>query len=624
MLFNWLDATEAVEAGTALADAVHLGSASGGRNDPEQLRQKLMQQVDRAIRPLKLNVFKRARLAHSFKWRLLEKGMEAGLVERLTQALVMRLTAGKPAGAKAQAASGAGAEPQHGRRDVGELMARAEGLLVRKEYAAAIEAYAAVLESEPRNASARVNLAQALFCEGRVSEAEAELRHALAIRPNYPEAHCNLGMILLQTARYGDAEQSLRRALKLKPAFADAHLNLGIALTFLGRLRDAQGSFEKVLRVAPRNAAALIGLGRIHAVEGRFGEAEALLKRALEIDPHSPRAWASLIELRRMTPADAAWLKGAEASVQSGVAPLDEASVRFAIGKYYDDTGDFERAFRSYRRGNELMKTAATPYDPQARARTVDDLIRIYPGELLSRAHAGASDSPLPVLVTGMPRSGTSLIEQIIASHPQARGAGELEFWSRAAHKHRAALEAGPPSADLTRNLVAGYLRELGAHSSAAARVVDKATANVDHLGLVHMLFPRARIIYAQRDPIDTCLSCYFQPFSAALGFTTDLEWLADYYRQHQRLMAHWRSALPSGSMLEVPYEELVADQESWTRRILEFIGLAWDPRCLTFQNTERPVATASYWQVRQKIYQSSVSRWRDYRKFIGPLLALR
>jgi hypothetical protein len=229
-----------------------------------------------------------------------------------------------------------------------------------------------------------------------------------------------------------------------------------------------------------------------------------------------------------------------------------------------------------------------------------------------------------PVFVVGMPRSGTSLTEQIISSHPSAYGAGELMFWSQAVHEHEAAIQAGPFS-DVTRNkLAASYLQILDAKSGGSLRVVDKAPVNSDYLAIIHSVFPKARFIYMQRDPIDTCLSCYFQKFVLSLNFTMDLSDLAHYYGQHERLIGHWRKVLPPGTILDVPYEGLVADQEGWTRKILDFLGLEWDKRVLDFHETNREVATASFWQVRQKIYNNSVHRWRGYEKYIGPLLALK
>ena len=229
-----------------------------------------------------------------------------------------------------------------------------------------------------------------------------------------------------------------------------------------------------------------------------------------------------------------------------------------------------------------------------------------------------------PVFVVGMPRSGTSLTEQIISSHPSAMGAGELAFWADAVHEHEALVKEGSLDDSNRKKLVEAYLRVLEARSGDAPRIVDKAPVNSDYLGVIHSAFPDARIIYMQRDPIDTCLSCYFQKFVVSLNFTMDLSDLADYYRQHRRLMTHWRAVLPPGTMLDVPYEELVADQEGWTRKILDFLGLEWDERVLNFHETKREVATASFWQVRQKIYKNSVQRWRNYEKFIGPLRDLK
>jgi hypothetical protein len=223
-----------------------------------------------------------------------------------------------------------------------------------------------------------------------------------------------------------------------------------------------------------------------------------------------------------------------------------------------------------------------------------------------------------------MPRSGTSLVEQIAASHPSVGGAGELPFWTDALQEHESVLLQEPPGELLKNKLAESYLRALAGHSVDAQRIVDKTPVNSDYLGLIYSVFPNARIIYVRRDPIDTCLSCYFQQFSPALNFAMDMSDLAHYYGQHQRLMAHWRAVLPQGTILDVPYADLVSDQEAWTRKILDFLGLEWDERCLDFHKTKRAVVTASAWQVRQKIYKDSVERWRHYKKFISPLLGLR
>jgi tetratricopeptide (TPR) repeat protein len=632
MLLNWLNAREATEVGTALADDFVLHNTSGtpGARGPapegkqlQKFLQRFLQRVDQETRSLKLNVFKRAKLANSFKWRLLEKGVDKPLVEELTHALVLRLTTGKADSALPGKSSGAPAS-RAAAENVQTLLTKGNDHMTRGEYAEAVICYQDSVRLDGRNPVARNNLGAALCRVGEYQEAEEQFRRAIGTKANNAEAHFNLGTLLRLKGQLVESEMPLRRALKLKPGYVEAQISLGATLTVLGRLDDARDLLEKALKLDRRNVRALVSLGFLLSREGRFAEAEEMFNRALEVDPKSPDVWVGLAGLRKMTPADAAvWLKGAQASADNALEPISEARIRFAIGKCYDDTGDFTRAFRSYQRANELMKTGALAYDVEARKRFVDDMIRVYTREALSPAPS-ASDSTLPVFVVGMPRSGTSLVEQIIASHPAARGAGELRFWGNAFAKHVTSLRQAVPDQALTKRLAEDYLRTLSRGAAGALRVVDKSTFNSDYLGVIHLALPKARVIYVQRDPVDTCLSCYFQDFPPALNFTLDLSDLAKYYHQHQRLVAHWRSVLPLGTMLDVPYAELIADQETWTRRIVEFLGLEWDERCLQFHETERTVLTTSFWQVRQQIYSSSVGRWHNYQKFIGPLLELK
>jgi hypothetical protein len=324
-----------------------------------------------------------------------------------------------------------------------------------------------------------------------------------------------------------------------------------------------------------------------------------------------------------MTKADGEWLKGAEEIATSKIHPLEEANLRFAMGKYCDDVNDFADAFKNFKRGNELLRTAAEDYDRKGRSGLVDQLIRVYSYESIAKIGAAGSSSAKPVFVVGMPRSGTSLAEQIIASHPAAYGAGELDFWANLIAKDTR-LAQGILGEPARPKVAEEYLRILEGFSGSASRIVDKAPVNSDFLGLIYSVFPNARVIYMQRDPIDTCLSCYFQHFLTGYNFAFDLSDLVHYHREHQRIVAHWRSVLPAGFILDVPYEELVVDQETWSRKMLDFIGLEWDARVLEFHKNRRQVTTASAWQVRQKIYANSVARWRHYEKFIGPLKTLR
>jgi tetratricopeptide (TPR) repeat protein len=631
MIMQWFDASEATKIGVELADqyapqpmspAVTGGNQSAPRKHGDELH-LILQRADREVRGLRLNVYKKAKFANSFKWRLLENGVEKTLADEVTQRLVLHLSA-NPSWSALRDNAEAGATDQSQRSDAKSLLAQGNRSIERGAYSEAIGFYQELIRISPRHVAAVNNLGAALSKLGRYKEAETYFYQAIKIEPDFPDAHSNMGHALLLKGQYAGAEQFLRRALKLNPRFVDARINLGLVLSFLSRLRDARSQFEKALKYQPRNPDALSGLALVAMTEGNFDQTDAMLSRALQVSPRMPRALALQAGLRKMTPADSAWLTNAEEVAAGGIAPLDESELRFAIAKYYDDLKDFKRAFENYKRANDLLKSIAEPYDREAYKGFVDGVIRTYTKEVVAGVNGGASDSMKPVFVIGMPRSGTSLAEQIIASHPSAKGAGELEFWADAVHEHEALINTGPLDEAMRKKLAEAYLRVLEAKSGDAFRVVDKAPINSDYLGVIHSVFPNARFIYMQRDPIDTCLSCYFQKFVLSLNFTMDLSDLADYYRQHRRLMAHWRAVLPPGTLLDLPYEELVADQEGWSRKILDFLGLEWDERVLNFHETKRAVATASFWQVRQRMFKSSVQRWRNYEKFIGPLKQLK
>jgi tetratricopeptide (TPR) repeat protein len=625
MILAWLDGREAAEIGVALADQFAPRSDSAGTqrsrqdNDAESMKQ-LLRRVDSEVRPLQLNFYKKAKFANSFKWRLIENGVAKETADDVTQSLVMHLSTRETAADEQSVAAPANrserAKAQH-------LFVRGNKFFEQAAYAEAASLYEEAVLLDSSHAEALNNLGTALSHLGRYEEAEQCYRGSIAIKPYYADAHGNLGVMLRLKSDLVGAEVSLRRALKLKPNFPEVRINLGLTLTFLGRLRDARACFAKVLKKAARNVQALHGMGQLDALEGRFEVAEAVFKRVLELDPKMPEAWASLAGTRKMTNADGEWFRNAEAIAAGASHPLEEANLRFSMGKYCDDVNDFARAFENFKRGNDLLKTAMADYDRKGRAERIDELIAVYSREAIAEIGAAGSPSTKPVFIVGMPRSGTSLAEQIIASHPAAYGAGELDFWAPSIAKRM-----GPTQSILSEtarlDVAKAYMHRLESLSATAGRVIDKTPVNSDFLGPIYSVFPNARVIYMRRDPIDTCLSCYFQQFLLGINFASDLSDLAHYYREHRRIVAHWRAVLPTGFILEVPYEELVADQEMWSRKMLDFIGLEWDSRVLEFQTTKRQVVTASAWQVRQKIYNSSVARWRNYEKFIGPLKALQ
>ena len=626
MLLDWFNAREAVEIGSSLADQL-LPNASAAQGDrpvrsgnalPDL--QKSLQRAAGEARSLKLNLFKRAKLLGSFKWRLQERGLDPRRADELTHLLLLQLTGGRAAAAGGARGAASGAS----KKRLAPLLTEADACFAKGDYTDAMARLREALEIDPKHAFAHNKLG-AVFCQlGSYADAEREFRRAIELRSNYAHPHFNLGVVLFWKGEFAAAEAVQRRAVRLDAKNPEAQVSLGMTLGTVGRVNEARGAFEKAIRLQPGHAGALCGSGWLAALEGRSAEAESLYRKALASDPKKIDAWTALADLRRMTPDDEDWRQAVEKMLKAGAAPLEEASLHYALGKYFDDVGKYSEAFSHYRRANELQKLVAKPYERPRREAFVDDMIRTYTRERLAQRRAGASGSVQPVFVVGMMRSGTSLVEQIIASHPRAAGAGELEFWSRSGRSYEDVLRHGLPDAALTAKLADEYLKTLHRHLPQAERIVDKSTFNSDYLGVIHAVLPNARVLYLRRDPLDTCLSCYFQHFVNAAPFSMDLADLAHYYREHHRLVTHWREVLPRETFLEVPYAELVRDQEGWSRKIIEFIGLDWDPRVLEFHKTERAVLTASNWQVRQKMYSSSVGRWHHYEKLIGPLLKLR
>jgi len=487
----------------------------------------------------------------------------------------------------------------------------------------AVASYRQALLLDPGYLEALNNLGNVLRELGQRREAAALYRKAVELDPADAESHCNLGTVLFEFRRVEEAVASYRQALTLRPDYAAAHLALGLAQRQQRRPADAEASARAALAIDPNYVEALSLLGELQADGGRFAQAEELFQQAIGIDPVFSFAYCSIATHRKMTSDDAGWLKGAETLLAKPLPLGHQISLRYALGKYFDDVRHYDRAFGHYRQANELTKRYGAIYDPAQLTTMVDDLIGRFDASFIQSCQAQASVSELPVFIIGMPRSGTSLAEQILASHPAVFGAGEMAFWNAAYHARQPSQPGAAIDAGMIGGMASEYLGHLNSLAGGAQRVVDKLPANFLYAGLIHSALPRARIIHMQRHPIDTCLSIYFQNFFSIGPYANDLADLAHYYRQYLRIADHWRAVLPATSLLEIPYEALIEDQEGWTRRLLEFIGLPWDPRCLDFHQTERVVITASKWQVRQKINKSSVARWRNYEPFVGPLRGL-
>jgi tetratricopeptide (TPR) repeat protein len=478
--------------------------------------------------------------------------------------------------------------------------------------------YRDLLTRMPGNGRLHANLGHVLHCLGDFRSAVEHCRRAIEFEPTLPEAHLHLGNSLLALNALFEAEGAYRAGLDIAPDHAALHTAHAMAERAVGRLADAQASTRRALALRPEAADTLALLGSLAIDHGRFGEAEELLRKALAIDSELPEALVSLTSLRKMSAADAPWRDTAERVLARGLPVAHAINLHHALGKYHDDLDERAAAFQHHRLGNELARRSRFPYDRAEMTQRVTRTLAAFDRTELAALARGGIASERPVFVVGMPRSGTSLTEQILASHPMVHGAGELLYWIFAADAERAA----PPErrAGTIAELGRAYLQGLQAQAPDASRVIDKLPVNFRHLGLIHAALPGARFIHIERNSLDTCLSIFFQGFSAAHSYATDFGDLAHYYREYLRLMAHWRSVLPPQTLLEVRYEDLVDDPEACGRRMLSHIGLPWDPRCLEFHRTDRPVLTASNWQVRQPISKGSVGRWRRYETFIGPL----
>lgn len=472
----------------------------------------------------------------------------------------------------------------------------------------------------PQDAEAHCNLGIALRAANRLDGAVLSHQRAIELKADYAEAHNNLGSALLDLGRLDEALAHFRRAVAIRPVFALAHHNLANALMLQNRLSEAERSCRRALEINPRLTPAIIQLAEMQAAKGQFAQAEASMRSALELDPKCAEALAGLVRFRKMGCEDGSWLERAQALAQGGLGSRQEVYLRYAMGKYFDDVRQPEQAFEQYARANELCKHHRAAHDREKLEQGIDRIIETFDARWLSTLEGVGHGSDRPVLIVGMPRSGTTLVEQILAAHPLVYGAGELSYWGEAASGYVAHV---PGEAEALRGLGQGYLDTLKALSSDARRVVDKMPGNFLYLALILAALPNARIIHMRRHPIDTCLSIYFQNLGAMHSYANDLEDLEHYYRQYVRLMEHWRGVLPGQAMLEVRYEDLVQDPEGWSRRMVEHAGLDWDERCLEFHLSSRPVSTFSKWQARQKISSSSVERWRKYEKFLTPLLTL-
>ncbi|MBM4195510.1 MAG: tetratricopeptide repeat protein [Gammaproteobacteria bacterium] len=508
------------------------------------------------------------------------------------------------------------------------LMALAAEHQKEGRFAEAAQLYRRVLRQRPRNVDALRLLAAIALRNGKADKAERLLERAIAIASDFTAALLDLGRLRKEQERYAEALQCFDRALALEPDNPQVHYLRGSTLASAALTREAVAAYERCLELRPAHAGALLGIGHLHKTEGRAADAVAAYKSCIDARPDGGEAWWSLANLKTYRfgaeeiAAMEARLAGGGLTVQS------EVNFLFALAKAHEDRGEYGPAWERYRAGNDRQRTEVS-YDPVHTEMTNDRLVEVFDAEFLAaRAGNGLRDAA-PIFIVGLPRSGSTLLEQILASHSQVEGTSELPYLSRVALSLNRRRADGLQYPEALHDATDAELRALGeayvGHArlhrrTAKPRFIDKNPNNFPHVGLLALILPDAKIIDARRHPLDAALGCYRQLFARGQAFTYDLNEIGEYWLQYQRMMDHWAAVLP-GRVLTVQYEDVVADLAGQASRLVEFCGLPWEDGCLRFHETERAVRTPSAEQVRQPIYADAVGRWRHYEPHLGELL---
>ena len=528
---------------------------------------------------------------------------------------------------------------------------------------AALSEYERAIELRENYAEAYNNMGTALRDQQKLEEAEYSYQRAIQIRPNYVEASNNLATLLVQQKRYDEALRVLGDVLKIQPknvqtlvCVARAQLMRGAheiaeravrlaldeepesveALTVLGqifheldRYDESLATFEKALEHKPDNIEALNFYGITLKSLGRMADARKSFAKALELQPSAVGAYSNIVDLEDFSEDDTLF-KAMLDILEKAKDPKEERymALHFALGKAYEDMKNYPKSLEHFSIGAKLKRTLLK-YDESEIFEFFDSIRDVFSAEYFKNRPFEGVSSSLPLFIVGMPRSGSTLTEQIISSHPDVYGAGEIKVLAGCLSQLRQKFPNLPRYPRMVQAMkpqhfsaiASGYLKELSAMSSTAVHITDKLLTNYYFVGLINTLFPNAKIIHTMRNPVDTCLSAYSKLFKDDMPHSYDLTELGRYYKKYEQLMEHWRQVLPKGVMLDVQYEDVVADTEAHARKIIEFCGLPWNDACLNFHTSDRPVKTASVSQVRKPIYGSSVNRRERYGDALKPLI---
>ncbi|MDP3560759.1 MAG: sulfotransferase [Legionellaceae bacterium] len=531
----------------------------------------------------------------------------------------------------------------------------------------AVEFYQAAIAASPQFVDPLNNLGALLLQQHEFKQAAKYLRQAIMLAPAFADAQCNMGLTLLGLEQYDNALLHFDKTLQLKPDYAEAYY--GIATIYLHQhyFIESEQAIHKAIAINAHQVEFYQLLAKIYQEQGDYRQALIYLDQALHIDSTSSAHLSKgnvLMEMGEITKAEAHFLKSAAdpnrdtqilahyslvqlrkikpdnpslnelASIVNHqiqtVSPNKLEYAYFALGKCHDDIGEWAKAFEYFSLGCQLKRTRIT-YHIAEQIEFTHALIRCFTPQTIDYLQAFANSSALPIFIVGMPRSGTTLVEQVLSSHSHVHGAGELTHLNNLIQQpiqHHQNTIYYPESvlqlsSQLCHAITENYLSHLQRFSPHAIRITDKMPHNFIAIGLIHALFPNAKIIHVERNPIDTCLSCYTKLFNQGQLYSYDLTELGQYYQCYERIMDHWRHILPSNAWLDIKYETMVSHFDQEAKRLVDFCDLPWEPDCLNFYQSERQVRTASFAQVRQPVYTSSVGRWRLYERELAPLIQL-
>ncbi len=488
----------------------------------------------------------------------------------------------------------------------------------------ALDALTKLTELQPDQFYYLAWLATLLDRWGQTDAAIDRYREFLERHPDHPPAHFNLALLLKRHKEYDEALQEYERALEtgIEDA-AEVWSNMGVAYSEMRDAAKAREMFEKALDTDSKYIPALFNLAGLHEETGLRDRAIALYERIREIDPAHFESLARLVHARRIESGDDPAFGALEQAIQQPQKdPVVHEALWFALGKANDDCGRYEDAAEAYGKANALGRERSPKYDRSATTRAFDEVMRCFDGRWIESVESDAEDTP--VFICGMLRSGSTLAEQLLAGHPDIQPAGELDIlpWLITRRLSPYPGRAAEATRDEIAELADVYTAKVHAILGTDKRVTDKRPDNFVHLGLVRAMFPKAKIIHTVRNPLDTCLSIWFQQLGEYMAYATDIASIAHYHLEHDRLMEHWR-ALFGDSIFTLDYDTLVKTPEPVMRQLVDFLGLPWDDSCMDFRNADTMVKTASVWQVREGLYESSSGRWQNYASLIEEIRPL-